>query len=270
MTDVLSRVVATLRERASAATVDRVTVGESALLVEVAGPDGVTAGLAHRPAGPPPKTEELTVESLLTAVEATTTAAARPDRALGLATVNALSAPLVEWRSGDPMALVDDAVERVTTVGLFAPAFRKFDDVTVSVVEREPVDDVATPESVDVRTYTPDEADAALADAAVVFLTGSAFVYGDIGRYFEAAPAGATVVVVGATASFLPGPLFDVGADAVAGARVSDVSRVRAAVERGACGTDLHDVGVEKVYAAVGRPSGIGLDATDDGEVTDT
>ena len=76
--------------------------------------------------------------------------------------------------------------------------------------------------------------------------------------------------MVGATASFLPGPLFDVGADAIAGARVSDVSRARAAVERGACGTDLHDAGVEKVYAAVGHPSGIGLDATDDGEVTDT
>ena len=112
MTDVLSWVVATLRERASAATVDRVAVGESALLVEVVGPDGATAGLAHRPAGPPPRTEKLTVESLLTAVEATTTAAARPDRALGLATVNALLAPLVEWRSGDPMALVDDAVDR--------------------------------------------------------------------------------------------------------------------------------------------------------------
>lgn len=270
MTDALSRVVGSLRDRADASTLDRVTVGESTLLVEVSGPDGATAGLAHRPAGPPPTTEGLRVESLLTAVEASATAAARPNRALGVATVNALSAPLVDWQTGDPMALVDDAVERIATVGLFAPAFRKFEDVTVRVVEREPVDDVAAPQSVAVRTYTPDEADAALADAEVVFVTGSAFVYGDVDHYLDAAPAGATVVVVGATASFLPGPLFDTGVDAVAGARVGDVSQARAAVERGACGTDLHDAGVEKVYAAVERPSGVGLGATGDSEVTDT
>ncbi|WP_436925254.1 Rossmann-like domain-containing protein [Halosimplex amylolyticum] len=270
MTDVLSRVVARLRERASASTLDRVTVGEEVLLVELAGPDGTTAGLAHRPAGPPPATEGPTVESLLTAADGSTTAAARPGRALGIATANALSAPLVDWRPGDPMALLDDDVERIATVGLFAPAFRKFDGVTVSVVERESVDDVAAPDGVDVRTFVPDEADAALANAEVVFVTGSAFVYGGVDRYLDAAPAAATVAVVGATASFLPGPLFDAGVDVVAGAAVRDVARVRDAVQRGACGTDLHDAGVEKVYAAVERPPGVRLDATGDTEVTDT
>jgi uncharacterized protein (DUF4213/DUF364 family) len=148
------------------------------------------------------------------------------------------------------MALVDDDVDTVVTVGLFRPAFRKFADVTVRVIERDPVDDVPTPERVAVESFTPAETATAMAGAEVVFVTGSAFVYGGATDYLAAAPADATVVVVGATASFLPEPLFAAGVDVVAGAAVSDPAPARAAVRNGACGTDLHDAGVRKVYVA--------------------
>ncbi|WP_435182703.1 Rossmann-like domain-containing protein [Halobellus sp. EA9] len=188
-----------------------------------------------------------------------------PQRALGIATASALSAPLVDWQTGDPMALLDADVERIATVGLFGPAFRKFDGVEVRVIEREPIDDVPDPDGVAVRTHTPAGADAALSDAAVVFVTGSALIYGGIDRYLAAAPAEATVIVIGATASFLPGPLFEAGVDVVAGASVTDRSRAREAVAAGACGTDLHDAGVEKVYVAGARPAGVALGERADG-----
>ncbi|MFC6872122.1 Rossmann-like domain-containing protein [Halobellus marinus] len=254
-----------------ATTVERITIGDRVVLVEVAGSAGKTAGLAHRPEGEPPSTEQLDVERLLeAATRDPENAADRLERALGIATMNALSAPAIDWQTGDPMALLDDDVDRIVTVGLFGPAFRKFDDVEVRVIEREPLDDVSvqTPEGVRVRTFTPAETDAAMADAEVVFVTGSAFIYGGVGRYLAAAPADATVIVIGATASFLPAPLFAAGVDVVAGASVTDVESVREAVEAGACGTDLHDAGVAKVYVAAERTAGVRLETTIEDEPT--
>lgn len=262
-----TRVVDRLRDDGLAeAAVDRITVGDAAALVELTGPEGRLAGLAHRPAGPVPERSDPDVETLLSWAtgaggdgEADTPVAG----ALGLAAVNALSAPHVSWQAGDPMALLDAEVDRIATVGLFRPAFRKFDDVTVSVIERDPVDDVSAPAGVRVETVTPEATATAMDGAEVVFVTGSAFVYGGAERYLDAAPEGATAVVVGATASFLPAPLFDAGADVVAGASVADPRRVRAAVEAGACGTTLHDAGVRKVYVATDRARGVRIGANE-------
>jgi len=274
MTDrLLSAVDDALRERGALAghRLDRVTVGRAAVLVELEGTgdaDDRLAGLAHRPRGADPTALGETVDALLAPVrkrEADDGAAAardRVERAVAVATLNACSAPYVEWRTGDPMALLADDVETVVTVGLFRPAFRKFDDVAVRVVEREPVGEVAAPDGVTVRTFGPDETRTAMADADVAFVTGSTLVYGGTERYLAAAPDAATVVLVGATASLLPAPLFDAGVDVVAGARVDDPARVRAAVADGDCGTDLHDRGVGKVYAVRERPSTIRLRET--------
>jgi hypothetical protein len=61
----------------------------------------------------------------------------------------------------------------------------------------------------------------------------------------------------------VPGP-GGVGVDVVAGAAVDDAARARDAVRAGACGTDLHDAGVRKVYVAADRAEGVRFDATDD------
>jgi uncharacterized protein (DUF4213/DUF364 family) len=249
-------------------SVERVTVGDAAILVELTDGESTAAGLAHRPPGDPPAATDWTVEALLDGVAADGTGRdsevreARIARAIGIAAMNALSTPLVDWRAGDPMALLADDVGRIVTVGLFGPAFRKFDDVAVNVIEREAIEDVPDPDGVKVEAFTPEETDAAMAGAEVVFVTGSAFVYGGVESYLDAAPTSATVVVIGATASFLPGPLFEAGADVVAGATVSDAVGVRAALRRGDCGTDLHDAGLTKVYVARATPSGIRLDAS--------
>ncbi|WP_049987115.1 Rossmann-like domain-containing protein [Halobellus rufus] len=267
MSELLKTVRGRLRPDAADASVEEISVGERAVLVELRVGGQETAGLAHLPPGPPPEPADRSVESLLSGVTAevdgeaapVTRTTARADRALGIAALNALSAPHIEWRRGDPMALLDDGVERITTVGLFTPAFRKFEDVAVRVIERERIDEAPDPAGVRVRTFTPGETAEAMTDAEVVFVTGSAFVYGGVETYLEAAPASATVVVIGATASFLPNPLFAAGVDVVAGAAVTDAAGVRAALGAGACGTDLHDAGLQKVYVARETTSGLQL-----------
>lgn len=262
-----------LRDRGvlSGVRLDRVTLGESIALVELEGgderPGRPAAGLAHLPPGSAPTVPD-DVEGLLAPIRsgeggggAATDEVVLGARALAVATLNACAAPLLDWRDGDPMALLDPSVETVVTVGLFRPAFRKFDGVEVRAIEREPVDPeaVSTPAGVALRSFIPAETAAAMEGADVVFVTGSTLVYGGIERYLDAAPASATVVVVGATASSLPGPLFERGVDVVAGAAVDDPGRARAAVAGGACGTDLHDRGVRKVYAARDAPATIDL-----------
>ncbi|WP_284033098.1 Rossmann-like domain-containing protein [Halobaculum lipolyticum] len=271
---VLRAVVDGLRERGAfdGVAVERVTVGDRAVLVELRGagveaaeeageaapPTAVRAGLAHRPPGAAPATDGVDVETLIAWALGEAPADGDPTvaRAVGVATLNALSAPFVDWRDGDPMERLSADVGTIATVGLFRPAFRKFDAVDVRVVERDPVDAarIETPPGVAVAVYGPDETAAAMAGADVVFVTGSTLVYGGLAEALAAAPPAATVVVVGATASVLPGPLFAAGADVVAGAAVDDPARVRAAVAAGACGTDLHDDGVRKGFVA-GAPT---------------
>jgi len=261
----VGRAVDTVGDEADDWAVDRVTVGDAVVLVELTGPAGSLAGLAHRPPGPPPRTDRDIAALLDWATAPTETDDGRVRRALGLATLNALSVPHVDWQRGDPMALLDPAVDVIATVGLFRPAFRKFDDVTVRVIEREPTGDVTAPSSVRVETYAPDETARAMADAAVVFVTGSAFVYGGTDEYLAAPPEAATVVVIGATASFVPDPLFEAGADVVAGAVVDDAALARAAVAAGACGTDLHEAGVRKGFVATDHAAGLSLEAAEHG-----
>ncbi|WP_380675684.1 Rossmann-like domain-containing protein [Salinigranum sp. GCM10025319] len=242
-----------LSARAAEATDPRVTVGDRALLVECAHPEhGSLAGLAHRPAGSFDASDvETSVADL--AGEAVSAPAGSVDRAVGIATLNALSTG-IDWLVGDPMAALSADVDTVATVGLFRPAFRKFGDVAVRVVERDPggVDRATLPSAVPTTLFSPEEAAAAFDGADVCFITGSTLVYGGIDDYLATAATVPLVVLVGATASFLPDPAFDRGVDLVAGARVlaPDRDRVRERVAAGDCGTDLHDVGVQKVYCS--------------------
>lgn len=249
---VVREVYGALSARAATATDPQVVVGNRAILVSCRHPDeGVLAGVAHRPPGTWDG-DAVTVGRL--AQQATEAPAGSVARAVGIATLNALSSPDVEWLVGDPMAALDSSVETVATVGLFRPAFKKFDGVSVRVVERDVgrIDPDSLPADVPTTLFSPDEADAAFAGADVCFITGSTLVYGGIDAYLTAATAAevSLVVVVGATASMLPTPLFDRGVDVVAGARVLDVDSVHERIAAGDCGTDLHDVGLQKVYCA--------------------
>ncbi|MFB6184851.1 MAG: Rossmann-like domain-containing protein [Haloarculaceae archaeon] len=257
----LTETLALVRDRVSAGAVTDVATGPHMGYVEVeveidengTAPetdDGRRAGVVHLPDGPLP---DLVGRDAVAVVEAAVEpSASRPARAAGLATLNALSAGLIEWRPGDPVRALTADVDAVAMVGLFGPVVTRFEDLDVRVVERDPAD-VSLPTdvspSVDVSVYGPDAAADAFDGADVALVTGSTLVYGGLGRYLAAASPDLPVVLVGATASFLPGPLFDAGVSVLAGARVTDRERVRDLLTGPRCGQKLHGNGLQKVYA---------------------
>ncbi|HKJ58588.1 MAG TPA: DUF364 domain-containing protein [Halobacteriales archaeon] len=269
-TSLLDAVYDSVAERSplSEATVDRVVVGDRLLLVEVddvesADGDRRSAGAAHRPPGvldeDPAGARALDVASWATG---SSDSSDPLRRAVGVAALNALSEPLMDWATGDPFEALASDVSAIATVGLFGPAFRKFGAVDVRVIERQDLEPPETPEGVSVSTYGPDEAEAAIDGVDVVFVTGSTLLYGGTERYLEAARDVPDVVLVGATASFVPEPAFEAGATMLAGARVTDAEAVRRGAVAGECATDLHDEGMEKVYVTAAVAGGLELDET--------
>lgn len=258
--EVLRRALAAVRERTDRETTIRaVTAGPRQLLVDADVGGERTAGVAHRPEGQVPAVEP-GADAVDVAGWAVDAGAESTVRAVGMATLNALSAPLIDWQVGDPMAALSADVSTIATVGLFRPAFRKFDAVDVRVIERDFVGEVEAPPGVIVSTFAPEQAAEAIDGVNVLFVTGSSLVYGGLGRYLDAARDVPTVVLIGATASFFPAPAFAAGVTMLAGARVTDIAAVRAGIEAGDCGTDLHDLGLEKVYVTAGdRPAGLDM-----------
>lgn len=250
----LSAALALVRDRGATGEVVDAVDGENMGYVEVETDAGDrAAGTTYMPAGPSP---ELVGRDALAVVEdAIAPDASNPTRAMGLATLNALSEGLVEWRRGDPMAALTDDVDTVAMVGLFGPVLREFEELDVRVIERDPgavslPDDL--PPSVDVSLHGQQEAEPALDGADVVLVTGTTLVYGGLGRYLAATSADQPFVLVGATSSFVPEPLFEAGTSVVAGARVTDRERVRDLIAGPRCGQKLHGNGLQKVYT---RPS---------------
>jgi hypothetical protein len=236
-------------------TVERVVHGENMVYLEYPGAAGsVRPGVAHSPGGPFPSIEGRPASEVLEVALATERTPAT--RALAVATLNALSRGHIDWQSGDPMEGLDVDIDRIAMVGMFKPAFKKFEDVDIRVVERFPEDvcpPADLPSGVTVDMYGPEAAETAFADTAVVYITGSTFVYGGIGEYLAVVPPQATVVVIGSTSSFVPGPLFEAGADVVAGATVDDAAAVRHGVEDGASVPHLHRNGLEKGLVRAAR-----------------
>lgn len=261
--DLLEAVHRELGQRRSDALVTGTTVGDRLVAVELRVDVGNAMGVAHCPPG------GLDVTIPDTAGELSRWAFAPPvddpvAAALGIAALNARSVGDVPWQSGDPMAALAEDVDRIATVGLFRAAFRKFDAIEVRVIEREAVGAFDAPPGVSVSVFGPAEAERAIDGVDVLFVTGSSLIYGGTNRYLLAAENVPTVVLIGATASFLPGPTFEAGVTLLAGTRVTDPSGVRAGIESGLCGTDLHDRGLEKVYASAGAGTdGLDLEGRD-------
>lgn len=255
-TDAIEPILSRVRDRLEpvSASVTGTVIGPRQLLVELEVAGQRVAGVTHRPEGAPPE-GIASVERLLAGIDSSD--APPLERALAIATLNALSAPHMAWDWGDPMAALTDEVDRIATVGLFRPALHKFDDVEVNVIERAPdgIDpaSIDAPDSVRLTLFGPERRAEALAGADVVFVTGSTLIYGGLSAYLSSAPKTATIVLVGATASFLPEPAFDAGIDVLAGVAVTDIDTAAAGIATGDCGTDLHDFGLRKGFVAADR-----------------
>jgi uncharacterized protein (DUF4213/DUF364 family) len=248
--ELLSAVGHELVERGATGRIVDVAAGNELLYVEIETPEGTReAGVVYLPDGEIP--DATGRDAMKVAMKATEPSADRGLRAVGIGALNALSRPYVDWRAGDPMNALAESVEVVAMVGLFGPVLDRFGTREIRVIERCP-DEVSLPEGLpddaNVSLHGPDEADHVLADAEVLYLTGSALVFGGIERSLEAAGPEQTVVLIGATASFLPDPAFETGVTVVAGADVRDRERVREGVVATAREFQLHGNGLEKVY----------------------
>ena len=246
---ILRDTLAGLQERGvSNPTVERVVTGEHVVLLSYTGPDGrELPGVVHAPGPPYPEIEGWTAAEVVNrAVEEEPTI---QERAFAVATLNALSVGRVDWATGDPMEALGPDVDTIGMVGLFTPAFGKFEEVDIRVVERYPADvspPTDLPPGVTVSLFGPDEAKTAFDGASVIYITGSTLVYGGLGRYLTAVPDSATVVVIGSSSSFVPTVLFEAGVDVVAGAEVADIESVVDAIRDGASVPELHRSGLEK------------------------
>lgn len=223
--------------------VQSIAVGDELVMVQT-GPE--TAGVAMYPDEARP---DLPVDSAVESVRQAATTAEPHERAVGVAALNAIDPPASVRPGLDPFRRLDPAVDRVAMVGLFAPVLKRLEAGTVDVFERNP-DTMSLPADLppdlDVRMHRPAAASAVVPEAAVLYITGSTLVYGGLGTYLGAASSDQPVVLVGASASFNPDPLFEAGVSMVAGASVADPNHVREAITAGDSEADLHDGGLEK------------------------
>lgn len=152
-------------------------------------------------------------------------------RAVGVATLNALSAVVIE-RAGVPGGRLlrdTDALEaiavrpsdRVAMVGAFVPFIKALrDDVEALYVIDKHREALKEHELQFWRP--PEEAPPVIAQADVVIITGSALIEGDLESLLDAAGEARTVALAGPTASLWPPTFFEHGVDVLAGIRIQD------------------------------------------------
>jgi uncharacterized protein (DUF4213/DUF364 family) len=223
--------------------IDRVVEGEKLVMVQTA---SGAAGVAMRPDEPLPA---VAGDAAIEVVKRGASTDAVATRAVALATLNAIDQPADPQEGRDPFRSVAAGVDHVAMVGFFGPVFKHLHVSRVDVVERHPEAmevDAETVGDVDLSLSPPEAAPAVLPKAEVVFITGSTLVYGGLGDYLSATRPDQAVILVGASASFTPAPLFEAGVTVVGGASPRDPAALVGAITDGECEAALHDVGLRK------------------------
>jgi uncharacterized protein len=166
-------------------------------------------------------------------------------RALGVATLNALSAAAIE-RYGLPNGVLQeeldalDAAEiapddKVTMVGAFVPFTKKLKGRVASLKVIDKHRDALKPEEQAFWT-APDQAAEALRSASVVILSGSTLVEGGIEELLSYSQAARVRVMAGPTTPLWPPPFFEQGVDILGGLRVLNGAELLTIVSQGGSG----------------------------------
>ncbi len=166
-------------------------------------------------------------------------------RAVGIATLNALSALAIE-RHGTPGGHVERGVDAldaaairpndvVVMVGAFTPFLKKLKGrvAGLRVIDNHP--EALKPEDLGI-WCSPFKAAEALAGANVVIISGSALVEGELDELLLSTINARRVVLAGPTASPWPPTFFDAGVDVLGGIRVLDASKIMQVVTEGGSG----------------------------------
>ncbi|MGE0383717.1 MAG: DUF364 domain-containing protein [Gammaproteobacteria bacterium] len=166
-------------------------------------------------------------------------------RAIGVAVINALSALAMQQHGVPGGRKVPDldaleaagvhASDRVAMVGAFTPFIKALKGrvARLRVIDRHK--EALKPDEHDL-WCDPAQAAAALADADIAIITGSAQIEGGLEALLGAARGARSVVLAGPTASGWPTPYFERGVHVLAGIEILDPERILRVVSEGGSG----------------------------------
>jgi len=155
-------------------------------------------------------------------------------KALSIAILSALSA--TSWvndppqdyvikRNTDPLDMVFSRDKNVAVVGALGPLLKKLKtgEVSYRVLEM----DISTLKPEEIPYFCPPEKAAeTLPWADIIVSTGTTLINDSLEELLKAARSDAEFIVVGPSASILPGPLFDRGVSSVGGVLVTDADQL--------------------------------------------
>ena len=175
--------------------------------------------------------------------------------AVGMATLNALSAVLLEDDAcrykpsayGNALELVDiTGNDTVAMVGAFTPFIKKISEITekLFVIEKNPrvvgKDDTFKIESAD-------RLEKIIPQANILIITGVTLINHTLGPILDLAKKANEIVVVGPTASIYPEPLFKRGVTVMGGVRITDATRMVHLIGEAGSGYDFFDNCADKI-----------------------
>jgi uncharacterized protein (DUF4213/DUF364 family) len=175
--------------------------------------------------------------------------------AVGMATINALSAVLLEDDDciykpsayGNALELVDiTGNDTVAMVGAFTPFIKKISEITekLFVIEKNPrvlgKDDTFKIESAD-------RLEKIIPQANILIITGVTLINHTLGPILDLAEKAKEIVVVGPTASIYPEPLFKRGVTVMGGVRITDAAKMIHLIGEAGSGYDFFDNCADKV-----------------------
>ncbi len=175
--------------------------------------------------------------------------------AVGIATINALSAILLEDEAcqykpsayGNALDLVKITGEdTVAMVGAFPPFIKRIQEITKKLFVIEKYPRVA-----DKGDMIEIESEARLREiipqANIIVITGVTLVNHTLGPILELAKNASEIIVVGPTASVYPEPLFARGVTVMGGVRIADAAKMIHLIGEAGSGYDFFENCAEKI-----------------------
>ncbi len=175
--------------------------------------------------------------------------------AVGIATINALSAILLEDETcqykpsayGNALDLVKiTGKDTVAMVGAFPPFIKRIQEITkkLFVIEKNPRvvgkgDMIEIESEARLREIIP--------QANIIVITGVTLVNHTLGPILELAKKASEIIVVGPTASVYPEPLFARGVTVIGGVRIADAAKMIHLIGEAGSGYDFFENCAEKI-----------------------
>jgi uncharacterized protein (DUF4213/DUF364 family) len=186
------------------------------------------------------------------------------ERALAVATVNALAHLVAERRTDSNVEVIEDmdafdaadvtAADKAVVVGAFAPFLRELRKRGASywVLEKDP----STLKPIELPFFRPaEDAPAVVPDADVVFITGTTLVNDTLDTLVALAKPSARLVVAGPTVTMLPDAFFARRCDILGGVKITDPDSLLDVLALGGSGYHFFGRFAEKIVLRRKRPA---------------